>query len=124
MPKFPKDIQGESFRDIVNGKTDQWRDAIYYSYYEFPGEHHVKRHYGIRTDRYKLIHFYYDIDEWELYDLEKDPSEMNNVYNNPDYDSIQNEIHKKLEEIRKKYKDSDDLNKENLERYLNKRNMK
>ena len=69
-------------------KQAQWRDAIYYSYYEFPGEHHVKRHYGIRTDRYKLIHFYYDIDKWELYDLEKDPSEMNNVYKDPAYDSV------------------------------------
>ena len=119
-----KDVQGESFRNIVNGETNKWRDAIYYSYYEFPGEHHVKRHYGIRTDRYKLIHFYYDIDEWELYDLEKDPTEMNNLYNNPDYDSIQNEMHKKLTEIRIKYKDSDDLDKENLEQYLKAKNIK
>ena len=59
-------IQGESFRNLVNGDISEWRDAIYYTYYEFPGEHHVKRHYGIRTDRYKLIHFYYDIDVWEL----------------------------------------------------------
>ena len=119
-----KGIQGESFRNIVNGETNKWRDAIYYSYYEFPGEHHVKRHYGIRTDRYKLIHFYYDIDKWELYDLEKDPTEMNNLYNNPDYDSIQNEMHKKLTEIRIKYKDSDDLDKENLEQYLKAKNIK
>ena len=122
--EIPKGIQGESFKDIVNGKTDQWRDAIYYSYYEFPGEHHVKRHYGIRTDRYKLIHFYYDIDEWELYDLEKDPSEMNNVYTNPAYDSIKKEMHQKLKEIRIKYKDSDELDKENLERYLKAKNLK
>ncbi len=113
-----KDIQGESFRNIVNGKTNKWRDAIYYSYYEFPGEHHVKRHYGIRTNRYKLIHFYYDMDEWELFDLEKDPSEMNNVYQDPSYNSVKKEMHKKLTEIRIKYKDSDTLDKENLERYL------
>ena len=115
---IPKDIQGESFRNIANGKTNKWRDAIYYSYYEFPGEHHVKRHYGIRTDRYKLIHFYYDMDVWELYDLEKDPSEMNNVYNDPTYDSIKEKMHQKLLDIRIKYKDSDELDKENLERYL------
>lgn len=115
---IPKDIQGESFRNIANGKTNKWRDAIYYSYYEFPGEHHVKRHYGIRTDRYKLIHFYFDMDEWELYDLEKDPSEMDNVYKDPTYDSIKKKMHQKLLDIRIKYKDSDELDKENLERYL------
>ncbi len=121
---IPKDIQGESFRNIVNKKTDKWRNAIYYSYYEFPGEHHVKRHYGIRTDRYKLIHFYYDIDEWELFDLEKDPTEMNNVYMDPAYTSIKEEMHQKLKDIRIKYKDSDALNKENLERYLKVKNIK
>ena len=57
----------------------EWRDAIYYTYYEFPGEHHVKRHYGVRTDRYKLIHFYYDIDQWELYDS-KGRSNRNEQY--------------------------------------------
>ena len=74
--EIPKDIQGESLRKLVVGEVSEWRDAIYYTYYEFPGEHHVKRHYGVRTDRYKLIHFYYDIDVWELYDLEEDPNEM------------------------------------------------
>ncbi|WP_233164133.1 sulfatase family protein [Snuella sedimenti] len=112
------DIQGESFRGLVNGNQKEWRDAIYYGYYEFPGEHHVKRHYGVRTDRYKLIHFYYDIDTWELYDLEKDPSEMHNVYDDPDYSNIRVNMHKKLEELRLKYKDSDSLDQVNLERYL------
>lgn len=111
-------IQGKSIRKLVNRKESNWRDAIYYTYYEFPGEHHVKRHYGVRTDRYKLIHFYYDIDVWELYDLEKDPSEMTNLYNHPDYKTIQNQIHKKLNELRNQYEDSDELNKEHLKRYL------
>jgi hypothetical protein len=66
----------------------------------------VKRHYGIRTDRYKLIHFYYDVDEWELYDLEEDPRELNNVYNEPEYSSIREELHARLEELRVEYKDS------------------
>ncbi len=112
------EIQGESFRQLVNGEISEWRDAIYYTYYEFPGEHHVKRHYGVRTDRYKLIHFYYDIDQWELYDLEKDPSEMNNVYNDPSYNKIVKNMHDRLDEIREKYGDSDELNKSHLERYL------
>ncbi len=115
---IPKDIQGESFRKLVDGEVSEWRDAIYYTYYEFPGEHHVKRHYGVRTDRYKLIHFYYDIDAWELYDLEKDPSEMHNVYDDPEYRIVRKDMLEKLKEIRLKYGDSDELDKSNLERYL------
>ena len=114
----PKDMQGESFRHIVDGTGKQWRDAIYYTYYEYPGEHNVQRHYGIRTKRYKLIHFYYDSNTWELYDLEKDPTEMHNMYNHPDYREVQQEMHKKLIDIRKKYGDSDELDQQNLKRYL------
>jgi len=112
------DIQGESFRKLVSGEASEWRDAIYYTYYEFPGEHHVKRHYGVRTDRYKLIHFYYDIDVWELYDLEKDPSEMTNIYDDPTYAEIQKNMHVRLQEIRDQYGDSDELTQSNLEKYL------
>src|SRR5690606_20007359 len=93
--KIPSDIQGASFRRLVSGETKEWRDAIYYTYYEYPSIHMVKRHYGIRTDRYKLIHFYYDVDEWELYDLEKDPHEMHSVYDDPAYATIQKELKKK-----------------------------
>jgi len=118
------DIQGESFRNLVNGKASEWRDAIYYTYYEFPGEHHVKRHYGVRTNRYKLIHFYYDVDVWELYDLEKDPSEMTNLYNDPAYKEVREDMHKRLTELRAKYGDSKELNDQNLERYLTAKNIK
>ncbi|TDY60986.1 sulfatase family protein [Algibacter lectus] len=121
---IPKDIQGESFRKLVNGEASEWRDAIYYTYYEFPGEHHVKRHYGVRTDRYKLIHFYYDIEQWELYDLEKDPSEMNNLYNDPAYADVKADMHKQLENMRTKYGDSDELNASHLERYLTAKHIK
>ncbi|MDB2463086.1 sulfatase [Algibacter sp.] len=117
-------IQGESLRKLVSGETNEWRDAVYYTFYEFPAEHKVKRHYGVRTDRYKLIHFYYDIDKWELYDLEKDPTEMNNVYNNPEYTSVKDDMHKQLEKMRTKYGDSDALNEENLNRFLNKKGLK
>ncbi|PDH40807.1 MAG: sulfatase [Rhodothermaeota bacterium MED-G19] len=118
--KIPKDIQGKSFRKIVNQTHSEWRDAIYYTYYEYPSVHMVKRHYGVRTDRYKLMHFYYDIDEWEMYDLEKDPSEMNNVYGDPKYDNIKEMMHRRLQEMREQYGDSDDLNEMHLERYLSK----
>jgi arylsulfatase A-like enzyme len=65
----------------------------------------VKRHYGIRTDRYKLIHFYNDIDQWELYDLKKDPSEMHNLYGNPKYKKVQQKMHKKLHQLQLSYDD-------------------
>jgi len=113
--EIPEDMQGESFRKLVGGETDEWRDAVYYTYYEYPSVHMVKRHHGVATDRYKLIHFYYDIDEWELYDLEKDPHEMNSVYDDPEYAEVQEMMHAKLEELRQYYGDS----KENDDKFLN-----
>jgi len=118
---IPSDMQGESFRKLVSGETDEFRDAVYYTYYEYPSVHMVKRHYGIATDRYKLMHFYYDIDEWEMYDLENDPSEMKSVYDNPAYAEVQEMLHKRLEELRIKYGDSDELNQEFLQKYLDAR---
>lgn len=105
--KAPDDIQGESLRPIAGGKTpENWRTSIYYHYYEYPhGWHNVKRHYGVRTDRYKLIHFYNDIDAWELFDLKKDPAEVNNVYGDPAYANITAELHAELKILRKKYGD-------------------
>lgn len=107
--EIPEDIQGRSMRELALGKTIPWRDAIYYHYYEYPSVHMVKRHYGIRTDRYKLVHFYYDVDEWELYDLQDDPNEMQSVYHDQAYETIKNEMKKKLAEIREYYGDSKEL---------------
>ncbi len=116
--KIPDEMQGKSFRKLVSGEDPAWRDAIYYTYYEYPSIHMVKRHYGIRTNRYKLIHFYYDIDEWELYDLQKDPHEMHDVYNDPAYVNIRKNLHEELSEMRKKYGDSDELDQKYLKDYL------
>ena len=115
---IPSEIQGETLRKLVKGEASEWRDAIYYSYYEYPGEHNVERHHGVRTDKYKLIHFYYDSGIWELYDLEKDPSEMINVYEDSNYSEVKVLMHKRLIEMRDKYGDSDDLDKQYLENYL------
>jgi arylsulfatase A-like enzyme len=71
--KHPKRCRENRSAILVAGKTTQWRDAVLYTYYEYPSIHMVKRHYGVATNRYKLMHFYYDIDEWEMYDLETDP---------------------------------------------------
>jgi arylsulfatase A-like enzyme len=116
--KIPEDMQGRSMLPILKGQTpSDWRKAHYYHYYEHPSEHNVMRHYGITTDKYKLIHFYYDIDEWELYDLEKDPMEMKNVYKDPVYVDVKAELHQQLEELREKYKDNDSLNQHFIDEY-------
>ena len=73
----------------------------------------------MRTDRYKLIHFYYDIDVWEMYDLEKDPSEMKNIYDDPAYADVQQMMHNRFNEMREKYGDSDELDQQFIERYIN-----
>ena len=107
---IPEDIQGKSLRPILDneGKVgDDWRKAVYYHYYEYPAEHSVKRHYGIRTEDFKLMHFYYDIDEWEMYDLKNDPDEMTNVYDNPAYAQKRDELMTLLRETQKQYKDDD-----------------
>lgn len=119
--KIPSDMQGESFRKLLNGQQKRWRDAIYYTYYEYPSIHAVKRHYGIRTDRYKLMHFYYDVDEWELYDLYKDPQELKNVYQDPSYAKVRKQMHSKLKKVRKKYGDSDENNQRFIQQVLNKK---
>ncbi len=105
---IPPEIQGVSFRSIVGKrKSNDWRSAVYYHYYEYPhGWHNVKRHYGIRTDRYKLIHFYNNLDIWELYDLQADPAELNNVYGQETYRKIQADLHRQLEQLREEYEDT------------------
>ena len=116
--KAPEDMQGKSLVPLLKGKKEAWdRDAIYYHYYEYPGEHTVKRHYGIATKEYKLIHFYYDIDEWELYDEKKDPQEIHNVFYEPEYAEVRKEMMQKLKEVRKKYKDSEELDNYYIQLY-------
>ncbi len=106
----PEDMQGESLVPLLEGKNNKWtRDAVYYHYYEYPAVHMVKRHYGIVTKEYKLVHFYYDVNEWELYDRKKDTYEINNVYDDPAYSEIVKKLKVKLTAIRKQYGDSKEL---------------
>ena len=103
-------MQGTSFVPVLEGNTPKdWQDAMYYHYYEFPFWHHVQPHYGIRTQKYTLAHFYYNIDVWELYDLEKDPNQMNNIYNDPNYASTITELKVKLKNLMIKYENDKSL---------------
>lgn len=101
---IPADMQGRSLRPILEGNTpEDWRDAAYYHYYMYPGSS-TRRHYGVRTHRYKLVHYYYKMDEWEFYDLEKDPMEMDNRYGDPAYAKEIAALRKKLKELQAQYK--------------------
>ncbi len=114
----PKDMQGQSLIPLMLGKS--WnRDAVYYHYYEYPAEHMVNRHYAIVTKKYKLIHYYFSADTWELIDREKDPLELKNVYDDPAYASIRKTLHKQLEALRSKYKDSQTISDGYIDRFLN-----
>ncbi len=118
--EVPADMQGRSMVPVLKGNTpSDWQTEHYYHYYEYPGSHMVKRHYGMSTDRYKLIHYYYDIDEWELYDFKNDPEEMRNSYNDPAYTEVKEDLHKRLKKLMDKYGDSEELAKSFLPDKLN-----
>ena len=106
----PKDVQGRSFLSNMTGETpSDWRQSMYYHYYEFPFWHHVQPHYGIRNQHYKLIHFYYNIDVWEFYDLAKDPDELTNQYTNKEYAEIIEQMKKELKQLMIYYKNDKPL---------------
>lgn len=108
---IPTDMQGRSLVPLMTGDVPvDWRTAMYYHYYEFPGAHSVARHYGIRTDRYKLIHYYpherrRDMDQWELFDLQSDPSELQSIYDRPEHAQLIKELKQRLVDLRAQYKD-------------------
>lgn len=104
---IPEDMQGVSLLPLLKGDKapKRWRKGLYYHFHEYPAEHAVKRHYGIRTERYKLIHFYHDIDVWELYDLQKDPNELNNIYGKPGTERLTQKLRKQLWDLQVEYDD-------------------
>ncbi|PRD56095.1 sulfatase family protein [Sphingobacterium gobiense] len=106
---IPDDIQGNSFLPLLINNQDsvQWRDAGYYHYYEFPQPHRVHPHFGIRTDRYKLVRFYGELNNWELFDLQKDPNELSNVIDDPDYSSVLDSLQDRLQRLILRYGDSE-----------------
>ena len=105
--KIPADVQGKSILPLLKGDNKGWRKSTYYHYYEFPAEHSVMRHFGIRTERYKLIRFYTGKDFWELYDLQTDPHEMKNLYGEKQYEALTIQLKNELKGLIKEYKDDE-----------------
>ena len=106
---IPADMQGASLVPLLKGeRPDHWRQSIYYHYYEYPSVHMVPRHYGVRTATRKLMRFY-QFDEWELYDLEQDPDELTNQYNNPLYAAQVAQLKQELQRLREIYDDDSDV---------------
>lgn len=104
----PASIQGRSLRALAEGrKPADWRRDVYYHYYEYPGFHAVRAHYGVRTDRYKLIRFYGDIEAWEFFDLKTDPQEMRNRIDDPTMQTTIAGLKTRLAALRREYRDSD-----------------
>jgi len=113
---IPANMQGKSLVPILkNGRAENWRDSIYYHYYEYPSVHMIPRHYGIRTERYKLIHFYQFGNEWEMYDLKEDPDELTNIYGKSSKETLQKDLKTQLVAIRKFYDDNTDVSEKSDE---------
>ena len=107
--KIPEDMQGASLVPLLKGQTPKdWRKEIYYHYYEYPSVHMVPRHNGIRSKRYKLMHFYQFKNEWELYDLKSDPDEMNNIYGDPKFAKVRKRMENRLQHLVDYYEDDSD----------------
>ncbi len=108
--KIPQDIQGRSFLPLLKQENvTDWRKDVYYHYYEYPQPHHVSPHFGIRTKDYLLIRFYTGVNNWELFDLKKDPAELHNVYHDPQYQKIIPGVKNRLKELILQYDDQEAL---------------
>jgi arylsulfatase A-like enzyme len=109
--KMPVDMQGSNFAPLLEnpGSVKNWRNALYYHYYEYPVPHRVAKHFGIRTAKYKLIRFYYPDEAWELFDMENDKMEMHNLINDPKYTQVVIDLKRQLKETAAYFKDEQAL---------------
>jgi arylsulfatase A-like enzyme len=104
---LPAPMHGRSWLPIVANKSSPWRDAFLYEYYEHPAVHCVRKNRGVRTDRWKLIHFWEQPEEWELYDLKADPDEMTNLASRPEQAQTLAQLRARLEALRRELGDAD-----------------
>jgi arylsulfatase A-like enzyme len=110
--KVPADMQGRSFLPLLKGeRSADWRTAMYYRYYHYPMHHKVQPHYGVRTERHKLIYFN-KINQWELFDLRTDPHELKNVYADPAQADTVKRLKAEMYRLKKELKDEDQFEKE------------
>lgn len=107
--KAPEEMQGVSYMPLITGNDKGWRKEVYYHYYEFPQPHHVSPHFGVRTAQYKLVRFYKGTESWELYDLKKDPNELENVYAKKEYKSVITSLKNTLHKLIIQYDDKEAL---------------
>jgi len=87
-------------------KPFTWRRSFYYRYYHDPGDHNTRAHYGVRTETHKLIYFWKK-NQWECYDVIRDPFELNNRYNDPAYFEIVQNLKRELYRLKKEVEDYD-----------------
>jgi len=108
--KIPADMQGRSLVPLCKGESPgDWRRSLYYHYYEFPVPHRVRPHYGVITDRFKLVHYYKpDVNDWELLDRREDPLEVKNFYRDPAYEQVVKDLHAELKRLRAEVKETDE----------------
>jgi arylsulfatase A-like enzyme len=105
--RVPEDMQGRSLEPLFAGRTPaDWRTSFYYRYYHDPGHHNTRAHYGVRTLTHKLIYFWKQ-DQWELYDLVKDPEELQNLAGQPAYASTFSSLKAELARVKSEVKDAD-----------------
>jgi arylsulfatase A-like enzyme len=102
----PEWIQGQSLVPLLKGEEPKsWRKDWLYEYYEYPGPHNIRKHRGVRTERYKLIHYYEAPEEFELYDLQEDPEELHNLHGDPSHAALGRQLRQRIEELRKETDD-------------------
>ncbi len=102
-----KDIDGKSFKSLLQGLETYWRQDFLYEYYEYPGPHSARKNRGVRTERWKYIHFFEEPQEYELYDLQDDPQEMINRINEPEFQPVVERLRQRMQMLRKELKDPD-----------------
>jgi arylsulfatase A-like enzyme len=102
-----ENVDGKSIKSLLRGKSIPWRSAFLYEYYEYPAVHMVRKNRGIRTERWKYIHYFEDPEEFELYDIQNDPHEVNNLYGNPAFKDVFEQLRERLVELRRELRDPD-----------------
>lgn len=110
--KTPADMQGRSVVPLLKGRHPwTWRESMYYRYYHDPGDHQTAAHYGVRTTTHKLIH-YWKKDQWEMYDLVRDPRELRNIYEDPAQQKQVAKLKRELSRLKRELQDNDEFARE------------